>query len=118
MQRNPQREAELIDKIANFMLDYGVDSFFEPMLETFQPFGDVLGFMLFLGVFPFFEVIGGYWHDFNNILIEDPKSNIDKLTTRIQEIREARAEEERNKPPQTKNRKRSLGQRIKGMFRR
>jgi len=118
MRRNPEREAELIDKIAKSLLDYGMDSFVEPLLETFQPFGDVLGFLLFLGVFPFFEAFGGHWHDFNNLLIEDPKGNIDRLITRMNEIRDMRSEPEHDKDGSDSSKRRSFSKRIRDLFRR
>jgi hypothetical protein len=116
MHRSPESEAKLINKIANVMVDYGLDSFVEPFLETVEPFSDILGATVFIGVFPWFEVLGGQWHDFNNLLIQDPKGNVERLRQRITEIRDIRSQSKENQDEKDKNR--SFKKKIKRLFRR
>jgi len=90
MFRNPEREEELIEKVASAIVSNDtLKDLAEVVLETFRPISG-LGRLGFVFLFPFLEASSlftkGFGHDLANILAYSPSESVDRLLRRINEL--------------------------------
>jgi len=97
MTRFDERDALLIDKIANYIIDSGSDALIVPLLEGFEPMADVGGTLGYLGLFPFLEMLAIRWpnfHVFGDMLAKDPSGMSKMILKRVEELKVLRELEE------------------------
>lgn len=115
---SPEREKEIIDKVAKLVVDNDLAEFIYPLYDyCFKYFGNYLTSYASLELFPFSPLLGSMGTDFNIFLQSDPQRNMNRIMDRIRELDEKKKQEEaaRHAAEGTKTRK-SFWKKIKPSF--
>ena len=84
----PEREAELIEQAAQYIVRHDLEDFAQIALEGTAPFGDIVGELGFMMTFPlavtFFNRAGA---DFVNMLGFNYQLNAEKILKRVEELK-------------------------------
>jgi len=85
-----EREEKVIKDIAKFLVDNDFDTVAKLVLESLKPIAGVGGPMLYMMGFPFFMILGEKSMDLGNLIRETPRENIDRVLSKIDELRMAK----------------------------
>jgi hypothetical protein len=99
----PEREEELIEQAAQYIVRHDLEDFAQIALEGTAPFGDIVGELGFMMAYPlavtFFNRTGS---DFVNMLGFNYKMNAEKILKRVEELREVKELQEKKFKEQEK----------------
>lgn len=83
-----EREEELLNDIAKFLVNNDFDTITQVLLESVRPIAGVGGPMLYVVGFPVFAFFGTTSLDFGNMLLHNPREKIGRLTKKINDLRD------------------------------
>ena len=99
----PEREEELIEQAAQYIVRHDLEDFAQIALEGTAPFGDIVGELGFMMTYPlavtFFSRTGS---DFVNMLGFNYKLNAEKILKRIEELKKVKDLQEKQFKEQEK----------------
>ena len=107
----PEREGELIEQAAQYIVRHDLEDFAQIALEGTAPFGDIVGELGFMMTYPlavtFFNRTGS---DFVNMLGFDYKLNAEKILKRVEELKNVKELQEKQFKEQEKLRRKLKGE--------
>ena len=107
----PEREKELIEQAAQYIVRHDLEDFAQIALEGTAPFGDIVGELGFMMTYPlavtFFNRTGS---DFVNMLGFDYKLNAEKILKRVEELKNVKELQEKQFKEQEKLRRKLKGE--------
>ena len=107
----PEREEELIEQAAQYIVRHDLEDFAQIALEGTAPFGDIVGELGFMMTYPlavtFFNRTGS---DFVNMLGFDYKLNAEKILKRVEELKNVKELQEKQFKEQEKLRRKLKGE--------
>jgi hypothetical protein len=107
----PEREEELIEQAAQYIVRHDLEDFAQIALEGTAPFGDIVGELGFMMTYPlavtFFNRTGS---DFINMLGFNYKLNAEKILKRIEELKKVKELQEKHFKEQEKFRRKLKGE--------
>jgi hypothetical protein len=86
----PEREEEVINDIARFVVNNDFDTITHVVLESLKPIAGLGGPLVFMVTFPFFSMFGTWSLALGNMLQDNPREKIDKILQRIEEFKIAK----------------------------
>jgi hypothetical protein len=99
----PEREEELIEQAAQYIVRHDLEDFAQIALEGTAPFGDIVGELGFMMTYPlavtFFNRTGS---DFVNMLGFNYQLNAEKILKRVAELKKAKGLQEKQFKEQEK----------------
>jgi hypothetical protein len=99
----PEREEELIEQAAQYIVRHDLEDFAQIALEGTAPFGDIVGELGFMMTYPlavtFFNRSGS---DFVNMLGFDYKLNAERILKRVEELKKVKELQEKQFKEQEK----------------
>ncbi len=112
----PEREEELIEQAAQYIVRHDLEDFAQIALEGTAPFGDIVGELGFMMTYPlavtFFSRTGS---DFVNMLGFNYKMNAERILKRVEEMKKVKELQEKQFKEQ-ENFKRKLKGEPEGWF--
>ncbi|MCW3990512.1 MAG: hypothetical protein NWE88_10605 [Candidatus Bathyarchaeota archaeon] len=106
----PEREEELIEQAAQYIVRHDLEDFAQIALEGTAPFGDIVGELGFMMTYPlavtFFNRTGS---DFINMLGFNYKLNAEKILKRIEELKKVKELQEKHFKEQEKFKRKLKG---------
>ena len=107
----PEREEELIEQAAQYIVRHDLEDFAQIALEGTAPFGDIVGELGFMMTYPlavtFFNRTGS---DFVNMLGFDYNLNAEKILKRVEELKNVKELQEKQFKEQEKLRRKLKGE--------
>ncbi|KPV64657.1 MAG: hypothetical protein AOA65_0872 [Candidatus Bathyarchaeota archaeon BA1] len=113
---SPEREKELIDKIAKYIVDYGMETPAILFLESVKPLAFVGGQLTLFYLAPFLPLVGRWGEEAITLL--QSRENVERLLQRVEELIKEKEERPVQQPVQSTKEKRPLLQRIKKLIKR
>jgi len=99
----PEREEELIEQAAQYIVRHDLEDFAQIALEGTAPFGDIVGELGFMMTYPlavtFFNRTGA---DFVNMLGFNYKLNAERILKRVEELKKVKELQEKKFKEQEK----------------
>jgi hypothetical protein len=100
---SPEREEELIEQAAQYIVRHDLEDFAQIALEGTAPFGDIVGELGFMMTYPlavtFFNRTGS---DFVNMLGFNYQLNAEKILKRVEELKKVKELQEKQFKEQEK----------------
>lgn len=107
----PEREEELIEQAAQYIVRHDLEDFAQIALEGTAPFGDIVGELGFMMTYPlavtFFNRTGS---DFVNMLGFNYQLNAEKILKRVEELKKVKELQEKHFKEQEKFRRKLKGE--------
>ncbi len=107
----PEREEELIEQAAQYIVRHDLEDFAQIALEGTAPFGDIVGELGFMMTYPlavtFFNRAGS---DFINMFGFNYTLNAEKILKRIEELKKVKELQEKHFKEQEKFRRKLKGE--------
>ena len=107
----PEREEELIEQAAQYIVRHDLEDFAQIALEGTAPFGDIVGELGFMMTYPlavtFFNRTGS---DFVNMLGFNYQHNAEKILKRVEELKNVKELQEKQFKEQEKLRRKLKGE--------
>ena len=84
----PEREKELIDQVAQYIVKHDLEDFAEIILEGTAPFGDIVGELGFMMTYPLaVTFLGRTGSDLANLMGFNYKMNAKRILARVAELK-------------------------------
>ena len=116
----PERERQLIELAARYIVDHDLEDFAEIIIEGTAPFGQIVGELGLMMTLPLaVTFFGNTGSEFVNLMGFNYKLNAQRIMARVQELKEEKKsrEEKRKEEGQLKGKK-GLSSRLSSLFKR
>jgi hypothetical protein len=96
---DPERERQLVEAAAKFVIKHGLEVPTQIFVETTSPFGEMIGGLGFLfGFLPITTLFGRSGVDVMNMMGFDYKANTEKILERVRELKKEEELREKSLP--------------------